>query len=39
MNKIAGVQLVLKFEEQQYDIVAAVLTQKAHRGEEPRPPI
>jgi hypothetical protein len=38
MNKISGVQLVLKFEEQQYDIVLPVLPQKPQRGEEPRNP-
>ncbi len=37
LNKISGVQLVLKFEEQQYDIVLPVVTGKAQRGEEPRP--
>jgi hypothetical protein len=36
-NKISGVQLVLKFEEQRYDIVLPVLTGKAHRGDESRP--
>jgi hypothetical protein len=38
MNKISGVQLVLKFEEQQYDIVLPVLTSKHHRGDEPQKP-
>jgi hypothetical protein len=37
MNKISGVQLVLKFEEQQYDIVLPVLTNK-HRGDESQKP-
>jgi hypothetical protein len=39
MNKISGVQLVLKFEEQRYDIVLPVLTQKTQSGEEPRKPV
>jgi hypothetical protein len=39
MNKISGVQLVLKFEEQQYDIVLPVLTNKPSRSEEPHKPI
>ena len=34
MNKISGVQLVLKFEEQQYDIVLPVVTGKSYRSEE-----
>lgn len=38
MNKIAGVQLVLKFEEQRYDIVLPVLAGKAPSGDEPRKP-
>jgi hypothetical protein len=33
MNKISGVQLVLKFEEQRYDIVLPVLTQKTSTDE------
>lgn len=38
LNKISNVQLVLKFEEQRYDIVLPVLT-KAHRtGEEREAP-
>ena len=37
LNKISGVQLVLKFEEQRYDIVLPVLSGSAHPGEEPRP--
>jgi hypothetical protein len=36
-NKISGVQLVLKFEEQRYDIVLPVLTGKSQRGDESRP--
>jgi hypothetical protein len=39
MNKISSVQLVLKFEEQQYDIVLPVLTGKQPRSEEPHKPI
>jgi hypothetical protein len=36
MNKISGVQLVLKFEEQQYDIVLPVLAnQRNQRREDP----
>jgi len=35
LNKISHVQLVLKFEEQQYDIVLPVFT-KAGPGDEPR---
>lgn len=37
LNKITRVQLVLKFEEQQYDIVLPVLTQPGS-GDEPRQP-
>ena len=37
-NKISGVQLVLKFEEQRYDIVLPVLTGKAASGDESRKP-
>jgi hypothetical protein len=36
MNKISGVQLVLKFEEQRYDIVLPVSPEKTPRGDEPR---
>lgn len=36
-NKMTGVQLVLKFEEQRYDIVLPVLTGKAQSSDEPRP--
>lgn len=36
MNRISGVQLVLKFEEQRYDIVLPVLTEKSRRGDDPR---
>jgi hypothetical protein len=39
LNKISGVQLVLKFEEQQYDIVLPVLNPKSRRGDEPRQPL
>jgi hypothetical protein len=38
MNKITGVQLVLKFEEQRYDIVLPVTANKSRGGEEPRKP-
>jgi len=38
MNKISGVQLVLKFEEQRYDIVLPVLTQKTSSSDESRKP-
>jgi hypothetical protein len=38
-NKISGVQLVLKFEEQHYDIVLPVLTSKNPRGSETQPPL
>lgn len=38
MNKISGVQLVLKFEEQRYDIVLPVLPERAHRGDDSRKP-
>lgn len=37
LNKITRVQLVLKFEEQQYDIVLPVLTRPGS-GDEPRQP-
>jgi hypothetical protein len=36
LNKISGVQLVLKFEEQKYDIVLPLLTEKARRSDDPR---
>lgn len=36
LNKISGVQLVLKFDEQQYDIVLPVNPGK-RRGDESRP--
>jgi hypothetical protein len=38
MNKISGVQLVLKFEEQRYDIVLPVLPEKARLGNDHRKP-
>ena len=38
VNKINRVQLVLKFEEQQYDIILPVLT-RANPGDEPRKPL
>jgi hypothetical protein len=37
LNRISGVQLVLKFEEQRYDIVLPVVPEKAMRGERSRP--
>ena len=36
-NKISDVQLVLKFEEQRYDIVMPVVTEPARPGSRPRP--
>ena len=36
LNKISGVQMVLKFEEQRYDIVLPLLTEKAARPSNPR---
>jgi hypothetical protein len=36
-NRISGVQIVLKFEEQRYDIVLPVLPERAPRGDENRP--
>lgn len=36
LNNISGVQLVLKFEEQRYDIVLPVSPDRAPHGEEPR---
>lgn len=36
-NKLKGVQLVLKFEEHQYDIVLPVITQSS-RTDRPAPP-
>ena len=36
LNKISGVQLVLKFEEQRYDIVLPVSYDKSRRGEQHR---
>jgi hypothetical protein len=36
-NKISGVQLVLKFEEQHYDIVLPVMIAKTPRGSETQP--
>ena len=35
-NKLAGVQLVLKFEEEKYDIVLPVVTPHHYRGDQPR---
>jgi len=37
MNKISGIQLVLKFEEQRYDIVLPVSPEKAVHGDGARP--
>jgi hypothetical protein len=37
LNKISHVQLVLKFEEQQYDIVLPVLTKTSPRDESRKP--
>jgi len=34
-NKLNGVQLVLKFEEERYDIVLPVVPPSAHRGQVP----
>jgi hypothetical protein len=36
LNKIANVQLVLKFEEQRYDIVMPVVPDKSRSGYAPR---
>lgn len=36
-NKLADVQLVLKFEEEQHDIVLPVVAAGQHRAEPPRP--
>ncbi len=36
-NKVAGVQLVLKFENQQYDIVMPLVTDRRVHSEPPRP--
>ena len=38
MNKISGVQLVLKFDEQRYDIVLPVQAGRPAGVEEPRKP-
>ena len=38
-NKISGVQLVLKFEEQRYDIVLPVLASQPRSGDESRKPL
>ena len=35
-NKISGVQLVLKFKDENYDIVLPLLTTKPARGSETR---
>jgi len=34
-NKISGVQLVLKFDGQRYDIVLPVAVDRRHHGERP----
>jgi hypothetical protein len=39
LNKISGAQLVLKFDEQRYDIVLPVLTSRPRRGDEPLNPV
>jgi len=39
INRIADVQLVLKFEEQRCDIVLPLSPEKAHRGDERRPTV
>jgi hypothetical protein len=36
VNKIVDVQMVLKFEQQRYDIVMPVQLDKSRRGEDPR---
>jgi hypothetical protein len=38
-NKISGVQMVLKFEEQRYDIVLPFSPDKTHHGDAPRPSV
>jgi hypothetical protein len=38
LNKITGVQLVLKFQEQGYDIVRPLSPDQPHRGDDPRLP-
>jgi len=38
LNKISDVQLVLKFQEQGYDIVRPLLPEHPARGDEPRLP-
>ncbi len=38
LNRISHVQLVLKFEEQQYDIVLPVSVHLPKSGDDPRPP-
>jgi hypothetical protein len=37
VNKISDVQLVLKFDEQKYDIVLPVLPPRDFAGERPQP--
>jgi hypothetical protein len=36
LNKISGVQLVLRFQEHGYDIVRPLLPEQPARGDEPR---
>ena len=36
LNKISDVQLVLKFQDQGYDIVRPLLPEQPARGDEPR---
>lgn len=38
LNKIGGVQLVLKFDEQRYDIVLPVRPAQDYSGDQPSPP-
>lgn len=37
VNRISNVQLVLKFDEQKYDIVLPVLPPRDFGGDQPRP--
>ena len=36
-NKLQGVQLVLKFEEEKYDIVLPVIVPRSYRGQHSSP--
>ncbi len=38
-NNLAGVQLVLKFEDQQYDIVMPLIADRRVHSEPPRPTV